>query len=148
MTRTTATTRRSGLMAVGAALGLLSVLAVSPARAAPECTWGTPGYRACVEERIRLRNEAEAAGRKPEPQRTAPANRRPPALTPVDPSDTQIVAPSRGLPPPPSRLRDNQRSFDKGLDGIVRDRDLQPIMPPLRNPIPPMPGQICPSQGC
>lgn len=136
----------------GFAAGLLvSALIALPASSAVAqvCTWGTPGYRDCVDEKIRKQREAEAAGNNRLLYPTAPANQRAPQLTPIDPSDMQTLGPLPTQPRPSTRaMRQNQRSLDNNLMRVQRDRGLQPIMPPLRNPVPPMPGQICPSQGC
>ncbi len=128
---------------------LAGIVSLSVPAAAQTCTWGTPGYRDCVDEKIRKQKEAEASGGPRQLYPTAPANQRAPQLTPLGPGDVQALRPPGRSPKPSARgLRDTQRSLDNNLMGIQRDRGLQPIMPPLRNPVPPMPGQICPSQGC
>lgn len=128
--------------------GVAVVLATGSAKA-QVCTWGTPGYRDCVDEKIRKQREAEASGKAGPLFPTAPANQRAPQLTPIDPSDIQTLGPLPAQPRPSTRaMRQNQRNLDNNLMRAQRDRGLQPIMPPLRNPVPPMPGQICPSQGC
>ncbi len=125
------------------------ILLPTGAALAQVCTWGTPGYRDCVDEKIRKQKESEASGNTRLLFPTAPANQRAPQLTPIDPDDMQALGPLPAQPRPSSRaMRQNQRSLDRNVMGVQRDRGLQPIMPPLRNPVPPMPGQICPSQGC
>lgn len=133
-----------------AAAGAAVMLAASlPAAQAQTCTWGTPGYRDCVDAKIRQQKEAEAKGGPRPLFPTAPAAQRAPQLTPLGPGDIQVLAPPSRPPRPSNKaMRDNQRALDTNMMGIDRDRGLQPILPPLRNPVPPMPGQICPSQGC
>jgi len=123
--------------------------ATIPVARAQTCTWGTPGYRDCVDEKIRRQKESEAKGGPRLSFPTAPAAQRAPQLTPLGPGDIQVLAPpTRAQQPSNKVMRENQRNLDNNLMGINRDRGLQPILPPLRNPVPPMPGQICPSQGC
>lgn len=132
-----------------AAVVVVALAATVPGARAQTCTWGTPGYRDCVDAKIRQQREAEAKGGPRPFFPTAPAAQRAPQLTPLGPGDIQVLAPPTRVPPPSNKvMRQNQRSLDDNLMGINRDRGLQPILPPLRNPVPPMPGQICPSQGC
>ncbi|MGL4443317.1 MAG: hypothetical protein ACRCU1_06820 [Alsobacter sp.] len=141
---------RHHVRGLAATLFVAAVVVLSPAPAeAQVCTWGTAGYRDCVDEKLRKLREAEASGASRPVFPTAPANQRPPQLTPIDPNDMQALGPLPSQPRPPTRaMRQNQRNLDNTLMRAQRDRGLQPIMPPLRNPVPPMPGQICPSQGC
>ena len=110
-----------------------------------DCTWGQAGYRACVEAKIAAMKKAEAAG-KPAGARTAPANRRPPALTPLA-SETLRVPDVSGDPSAARRdAARNQRQFDRNLG-----RQRMDAQRPLILPDPPLiqiPGRICPSQGC
>lgn len=60
---------------------------------AEDCTWGKPGYRACVEGKIEESKRRQAEGKPRTVHRTAPASKRPPSLTP-----SQSVV---GTPRPP-----------------------------------------------
>ncbi|MFZ4530594.1 MAG: hypothetical protein ACOYOJ_02145 [Alsobacter sp.] len=110
-----------------------------------DCTWGQPGYRACVEAKIAAMKKAEAAGR-PAGAKTAPANRRPPALTPLA-SETLRLPDVSG--DPSAARRDavrNQRQLDRNLGRQRLDAQRPLIMPDP--PLIQIPGRICPSQGC
>jgi len=110
-----------------------------------DCTWGQPGYRACVEAKIAAMKQAEAAGR-PAGAKTAPANRRPPALTPLAPETLRLPEVSGDAAAARRDAARNQRQFDRNLG-----RQRLDAQRPLFLPDPPLiqiPGRICPSQGC
>jgi len=110
-----------------------------------DCTWGQAGYRACVEAKIAAMKKAEAAGR-PAGAKTAPSNRRPPALTPMA-SETLRVPDVSGDPSAARRdAARNQRQLDRNLGRQRLDAQRPLILPDP--PLIQIPGRICPSQGC
>ncbi len=76
--------------------------------AARDCVWGTPGYRTCVEEKIRRLKETEAQGR-PETAPVAPVGRRAPSRSgPIAPPALPAPSPARELragPAPGTQFR-------------------------------------------
>ncbi|MHB2165556.1 hypothetical protein [Alsobacter sp. R-9] len=134
--------------ALATAMAVAGFVAARPALA-QDCTWGQPGYRDCVDAKIRKLKEAEASGQAKPSFPTAPANRRAPQLTPL--TDYDIEQPVMPAPPgsaDPRAMRQNQKALDRNLTIMRRDAVRPPIMPPTRDPFPPIPGRICPSQGC
>jgi hypothetical protein len=129
---------------------VLIVLAGAARAQAKGCTWGQPGYRACVDGLIARQRDVDARRgtdkRSVRPvTRTAPARQRPGTLTPV-PSQTW-----RGVPAPSAvddqrAVQRNQRDFDNTMNRLRQQANPAPIMPfPELNPIP---GRICPTGGC
>lgn len=110
-----------------------------------DCTWGQPGYRACVEAKIAAMKKAEAAGR-PTGAKTAPANRRPPALTPLSAETLRVPDVSGDAAAARRDATRNQRQFDRNL-GRQRIDAQRPLIIP-DPPLIQIPGRICPSQGC
>jgi hypothetical protein len=107
-----------------------ATLAPAPARAA-DCVWGRPGYRDCVEEKIRRLRESEARGDRPD---TAPAG--PPATRP----QTLPHAPSMPPPPPapPRQWRvgpsPEEERFARDVDDLRRRIDRTgPSAPSVRD---------------
>jgi hypothetical protein len=131
--------------------GALLIALGGAARAqASGCTWGRPGYRACVDALIAKQRDVDARRGTDERvarpvTKTPPARRRPGTLTPV-PSETW-----RGVPAPSAvddqrAVRRNQRDFDDTMNRLRQQANPAPIMPfPERNPIP---GRICPTGDC
>jgi hypothetical protein len=110
-----------------------------------DCTWGQPGYRACIEAKIAAMKQAEAAGR-PAGAKTAPANRRPPALPPLASETLRVPDVSGDAAAARRDAARNQRQLDRNLG-----RQRLDAQRPLILPDPPLfqiPGRICPSQGC
>jgi len=94
---------------------LAAAAAFAPAGArAADCVWGRPGYRDCVEEKIRRLRESEARGDRPETAPAAPSGIRPPTLPPAPP----MPAPS----PAPPRQWHVGPSFDQARFGRDVDR--------------------------
>lgn len=144
MTCATARLPGAGLRFIVLAALLLPAGAL-PVRA-EDCTWGQPGYRDCVDAKIKRRKEAEAQGRKPEPAPTVPASKRPGSLTPLPAPPS---APPRGASRVGQRdraLQDSLRQFDREGARMRSQGYPEPMMPyPEINKIP---GRICPSGGC
>jgi hypothetical protein len=88
---------RSRLLCRSAFAGAAALLALAAPARAQDCTWGEKGYRACVEAKIERSKARQKDGKPREVQKTAPASKRAPQLTP--PRDI-VEAPS---PPGPSR---------------------------------------------
>ncbi len=61
------------------------------------CSWGTPGYRDCVEDKIRRLRESEAQGRRPDAAPVAPPERRAPS---------RPALPGRDAEPSPPPVRE------------------------------------------
>jgi len=129
---------------LGIAIAVLSA-PVSGLAQGQDCTWGQPGYRACVEAKIAAMKQAEAAGR-PAGAKTAPANRRPPALTPLEPETLRMPEVSGDAAAARRDAARNQRQFDRNLGRQRIDAQRPLIMPDP--PLIQIPGRICPSQGC
>jgi hypothetical protein len=121
------------------------------AQKAEECTWGTPGYRACVDRMLERRREADAkrpatAQNKGSSEfRTAPARRRPGTLTPA-PSEVSRGIPMENTAPGRRAVERNQRQFDSTMQRLQQPPP-QPIMP-LNRDLNPIPGRVCPTWGC
>lgn len=107
--------RSLSVLPVSVMLAVLAAatLAPAPARAA-DCVWGRPGYRDCVEEKIRRLRESEARGDRPEAAPAAPPGVRAPALPP-----SPRVAP----PPPPVPVREWRVGPSREEERFARDVD-------------------------
>ena len=66
----------------GVALLLGTWLAMPGAARAEDCTWGQPGYRACVEAKLEDLRKQEAGKEPKKVYKTVPASKRPGTLTP------------------------------------------------------------------
>jgi hypothetical protein len=129
-----------GALLLGATLALPGA---APA-AASECTWGQPGYRDCVDDKIVRRSQRVKSGERRETYRTAPVRRRPGTLTPIEPVPG----------PQPSRVDTGRRipSQENRLDAISRENMRRDAIPnPIQAPdyrINTIPGRICPNNIC
>lgn len=120
----------------------------SAAARAEDCTWGQPGYRACVEAKIEDLRKQEAGQAPKKTYKLAPASKRPPSLTP----DTFVRERPRNRLPANENYGDAwnperaQRQFNANQGRIDSQR-----VPPVLWPYPDynyVPGRICPQGGC
>jgi uncharacterized iron-regulated membrane protein len=110
------------IMTLAFAVWAGSAAAQNP-QAAQECTWGQPGYRACVEAKISRMKQREAQGQPREVHKTVPASKRAPALTPIpDGSDAAAASGAPERPMGQAARRNRQWQFDLDQYRAQRDR--------------------------
>jgi hypothetical protein len=134
---------------VGVAMLAAAWLALPGAARAEDCTWGQPGYRACVEAKLEELHKQEAGQEPKKVYKTVPASKRPPSLTP----DTYVRERPRTKFPANDDYGDawnperSQRQFNANQGRIQQQLSPTPILPPNNTPYT-VPGRICPQGGC
>ena len=141
--------RRAEMAGAGMALLLGTLVATTGAARAEDCTWGQPGYRACVEAKLEELKKQEAGKEPKKVYKTVPASKRPPSLTP----DTYVRERARTKIPANDDYGDawnperSQRQFNANQGRIQQQLSPTPILPPNNTPYT-VPGRICPQGGC
>ena len=129
-----------------AVVALAASLAHSPAARAEDCTWGQPGYRACIDAKLEDLRKQEAGQAPKKTYKLAPASKRPPSLTP----DTYVRERPRNRLPANENYGDAWNS-DRAQRQFNANQGRNQRVPPVIWPYPDynyVPGRICPQGGC